>query len=274
MSIRELLSGQPGLRIGDPRQTTVELHAYLRHLIIGGTFPEGTELKQAELARILAVSRTPLREAFRMLQEEGLISADPNRRSRVLGLNPEQLDSLYAVRITLESLGVRLTAGSLDRSELRAATSCLQEMERTVQADDLAGWAVAHRRFHRLLVCRAGETVLRTIITYAEMSERYVRIDQLKNPGGWDQRHAEHVDILAAVRAGDVDTAVLRLAQHLAGTAFRVIERAAPGLGTPAVLSALELITAHRRPEPAVAGDAATGQRAVNSPPRVRRGSR
>ena len=96
MSIAELFEGRAGPRISDPRRMSLEIHAYLRELIASGVLPPGTELKQTELARAFAVSRTPLREAFRMLQEEGLISAEPNQRSRVLGFDPEELELLYA----------------------------------------------------------------------------------------------------------------------------------------------------------------------------------
>ena len=82
------------------------MHAYLRDLIISGAAPTRyPELKQAELARVLAVSRTPLREAFRMLQEEGRSRPSPTSAAVVLGLDAEELDSLYAARVTLEALG-------------------------------------------------------------------------------------------------------------------------------------------------------------------------
>ena len=128
MAIGSLLEGHGGLRISDPRRTSIEVHAHLRELIISGVLPPGTELKQAELARVFAVSRTPLREAFRMLQEEGLIAGEPNQRSRVLGFDPEELELLYAGRVALECLGVRLTAGHLSREEERSATSAMREM--------------------------------------------------------------------------------------------------------------------------------------------------
>jgi len=243
VSIGELLEGRAGLRITDPRQTSVEVHTHLRDLIISGTLPPGTELKQAELARVFAVSRTPLREAFRMLQEEGLVSAEPNQRSRVIGLDPEELELLYAARVTLESLGVRLTAGRLTRSESRDAGAAYREMERSYRAGDLAGWAVAHRRFHRLLVGRCGASVLRTISSYAEQSERYVRIDQTSHQDAFSARQCEHDAILDAVRDGDALRAVAEMAAHLAGTARRVIEDFAPGRGTPAVDAAVALMT-------------------------------
>lgn len=245
VSIGELLGGRDGLRIPDPRQTSVTVHTYLRDLIISGDLPPGTQLKQAELARVLAVSRTPLREAFRMLQEEGLISAEPNQRSRVVGLDAEELDSLYAARVTLESLGARLTAGTLSREELRSATAAFREMERTYRAGDMASWTVAHRSFHRLLVGRCGATVLRTINSYAEQSDRYVRLDQNQHGNDFPARQEEHQAIFDAVRTGDGSAAVAAMANHLAGTARRVVNGLStrpPGHGTPCVDAALALL--------------------------------
>ncbi|GAA0915623.1 MULTISPECIES: GntR family transcriptional regulator [Streptomyces violaceusniger group] len=244
MSVGELLQGRPGPRITDPRQTSVVLHAHLRELIIDGVLPPGTQLKQAELARLFAVSRTPLREAFRMLQEEGLVSAEPNQRSRVVGLDPADLELLYAARIALEALGVRLTAGNLTRTESRDASAALREMERTYRTGDLASWAVAHRDFHRLLVGRCGAVVLRTISSYAEQSERYIRLDQQHHRDDFHARQSEHVAILEAVREGDADRGGVLIARHLAGTALRVMEDVAPGRGAPAIDSALLLVGA------------------------------
>jgi DNA-binding GntR family transcriptional regulator len=243
VSVTELLRDRGGLRIADPRQTSVEVHHHLRALIVDGALPPGTVLAQAELARLFGVSRTPLREAFRMLQEEGLVSAEPNQRSRVLGLDPGELELLYAARITLECLGVRLTAGALTREESRDAGAAHREMDRTFRAGDLDSWAIAHRRFHRLLVGRCGAPVLRTITSYAEQSERYVRVDQALHEDHVTDRQAEHAAILAAVRDDEPARAVAAMAGHLAGTARRVVEDLAPGRGAPAVEAAVAMVT-------------------------------
>ena len=68
MSIAELFEGRAGPRISDPRRMSLEIHAYLRELIASGVLPPGTELKQTELARAFAVSRTPLREHSAILE--------------------------------------------------------------------------------------------------------------------------------------------------------------------------------------------------------------
>lgn len=242
MSVEDLLVRAPGLRITDPRRTSVEVHAYLRELIISGTLPPGVELKQAELARLFAVSRTPLREAFRMLQEEGLVSAEPNQRSHVLGLNPDELELLYAGRVALECLGVRLTAGRMTRDEARSAIAALWEMDRGYRAGDMPGWSVAHHRLHRLLLGRVGDVVLRTIASYAERSERYVRSYQLDHWETVPDRHQEHRDIFEAVRDGVPDRAVALMATHLARTAVGVMRKIDPTRSSSAIDAAVALV--------------------------------
>lgn len=232
----------PGLRLSDPRRISVDVHAHLRQLIVSGVLVPGTELRQAELARTFAVSRAPLREAFRMLQEEGLITGEPNQRSRVVGFDPDELELLYAARISLEALGVRLTAGRLTPAEGRDASAALQEMDRAYRASDTASWSHAHHRFHRLMVGRCGARVLRTIASYAEQSDPYVRTFQLQHPDMVPARHQEHVDLLAAVVAADADAASRLMASHLEGTARQVLGDFAPGRQPSAVEAAVTLV--------------------------------
>jgi DNA-binding GntR family transcriptional regulator len=150
-----------------------------------------------------------------MLQEEGLLFGEPNQRSRVAGLAGEELEMLYAARITLESLGVRLTAGQLSREENRAAVAALHEMDNRHAAGDVAGWMVAHRCFHRQMVSRCGPTVLRTINSYTAQTERYCHTEDLAG------RRRQDIAILRAVRMGDAETAVRLTAEHLTGIALR-----------------------------------------------------
>jgi len=178
-----------------------------------------------------------------MLQEEGLVSVEPNQRSHVLGLDPVELELLYAGRVTLECLGVRLTAGRMSRDEVRSAAAALWEMDRSYRAGDMPSWSVAHQRLHRLLMGRAGEVVLRTIGSYAERSERYVRSYALDHWETVPQRHEEHRDIFKAVREGEPDRAVALMATHLAQTAVGVMRKIDPERDSAAVGVALALVT-------------------------------
>lgn len=228
--------------ISHPRRTSVEIHDHLRRLILEGLLPPGAELKQAELARAFDVSRTPLREAFRMLQEEGLIEADINHRGRVTALDAADLDCLYAARISLECMGVRVTAGRLSRQEVQAASGQLHDMDRAEQGAASAAWHEAHRAFHQILVARCTPTVRRTIASYAERSERYLRAAMDQHGDESAQRRQEHYDLFAAVAAGEPHRAVRLIAGHLARTARQAIEDLAPERGARDVQEATDMI--------------------------------
>src|SRR5260370_40924639 len=83
------------------RQAIPYVHAYLRECILDGTLTPGTKLSQVSLAEQLGISRTPLREGLRMLQEEGLVAIEPNQRTRISGLAPQELDAPNAHCIRL-----------------------------------------------------------------------------------------------------------------------------------------------------------------------------
>ena len=104
------------LDLPEARQAIPHLHAYLRECILDGRIPPGTKLSQVALAEQLGVSRTPLREVLRMLQEEGYVDFEPNQRMRVAELDPVELDSDYACRILLETLALSMTLESIGAS--------------------------------------------------------------------------------------------------------------------------------------------------------------
>jgi DNA-binding GntR family transcriptional regulator len=116
------------IELPEARQAIPHLHAYLRECILDGTLTPGTKLSQVTLSEQLGVSRTPLREVLRMLQEEGLVEIEPNQRTRVAGLDPQELDDIYASRILMETLALpnaRRPSGCSPRcvGRPRAATS-------------------------------------------------------------------------------------------------------------------------------------------------------
>lgn len=164
-----------------------------------------------------------MREAFRMLQEEDLIQADPNQRAVVRGMDGEELDQLYSTRIALESLGARISTGRLEQQEIDEARQCLDDMRTHLASDNQTAWMTAHRRFHDLCMARAGQPMLRVIQSYAERSERYIRLYWLWHPQ--DHAHAknEHEAILEAVQGTDSALTGALMAGHLAHTALTVL---------------------------------------------------
>src|SRR6266702_6135930 len=110
------------------RATAGSLHEYLRRLILDGAIPNGASISQVELAERLGVSRTPLREAMRMLQAEGIVQSEHNRRTRVTALDVGDIDTVYGTRVLMEGAGVLVTVPLLDRSRIDDLAEAVQEM--------------------------------------------------------------------------------------------------------------------------------------------------
>src|SRR5690348_11668607 len=164
------------LDLNEGRIVIAPVYDYLRKRILDGTLPPGTILSQVQLAQELGVSRTPLREALRLLQEERLVLAEHNHRVRVADINLEELETLYASRIMLEPLAVALTIPQLTASDLDALARTLTDMTEASARHDPDAWEAANGRFHALLVIHAEERMRASIKQSIEASERYCRI--------------------------------------------------------------------------------------------------
>jgi DNA-binding GntR family transcriptional regulator len=239
------------VHLPEARQAIPHVHAYLRECILDGTLTPGTKLSQVALAEQLGISRTPLREVLRMLQEEGLVEIEPNQRTRVAGLDPQELDNVYASRILMETLAVSMTMGNVGAAGRKDAKRLMAAMRRAAKAGDFAAWFAAHADYHRLITAGAGEAMQRQLRALADRTIRYIRIYQLSDPNSWQTAgDVEHARILDALIAGDERGALTGMAHHLARTALRVLTDCAPAYEPVAVPHALALID--RRPPEAL----------------------
>jgi len=225
------------------RIVVAHLHEQLRQRILDGTIPPGSTLSQVQLAQQFGVSRTPLREALRLLQEERLVLAEHNHRVRVADINLQELESLYASRIMLESLALALTVPRLSQDDLDALEQSLEAMCLASTRRDTDAWEQGNGRFHALLAIHAEERIRQTIKRSIDASERYRRIKLQTIPHAREVAEAEHAAILAACRARNLEAAVELLARHLARTALTVIAQVAPEYEPTAVRTALTLVT-------------------------------
>ena len=126
--------------------TAGSLHEHLRRLILDGAIPNGASISQVELAERLGVSRTPLREAIKMLQAEGIVQADHGRRTRVTALDVGDIDTVYGTRVLMEGAGVLVMVPLLDRARINELAEAVQEMRKHASDPNAEVWARAHRR--------------------------------------------------------------------------------------------------------------------------------
>lgn len=207
-------------------QTVAAVHQRLRTAILRGELEAGAIAAQAQLAHDFDAGRTPLREALRLLQREGLVIAEPNRRVRIAPLSADDAEALFVLRIALETVAIRITVPTLASDDIACLEGLMAQMEHYRRMQDDAGFRAPHRAFHQRLVAAAGARVSSEIAELADHAERYRR--RFGGSGTWEEGRAEHRAILDAAAAGDADLAADRLAAHYAQAAALVFAALAP----------------------------------------------
>jgi DNA-binding GntR family transcriptional regulator len=213
-------------RAGEPAAPVYEV---LRDAILRGQIPAGQATTQSMLARDLGVGRTPLREALRMLQREGLVVSEPHRSVRVAQLSSSDAEGLYVMRISLESVALRLSVPRLTSADIAELEGYMAQMDHYMRLQDAPGLRGPHAAFHALLIRYAGPRVTEMLAQLFDHAERYRLAFGAATSVDWDQRREEHRAILDAASAGDVDEAVRSLVIHYARTAARIFQGLEPG---------------------------------------------
>jgi DNA-binding GntR family transcriptional regulator len=203
-------------RAGD---IVAQVHEQLRNAILLGEIRPGVKTSQAELARDLSVGRTPLREAVRMLQDEGLVLAEPNRRVQIASLSIEDAEELYVMRIALEVAASRITTPQLTRGDIAELEGLMAQMSHLASADSVALFRPPHRAFHERFVAGAGTRPAALIAELFDHAERYRAVYGAASPDHFARRAAEHRAMLDAAAAGDTDGVAAAIAVHYVQTA-------------------------------------------------------
>jgi len=188
--------------------------ALIRELIITGELEPGEQLRQRDLAQRFGVSQTPVREAMRRLESEGLLVCDTHRGFTVVAPDVGRLEENFQIRAALESLGASLAARKIDPRGLDRLRELNGRM-RALADDDDPGYAELNREFHFTVYEYAHSPLLLSLMRLLWASLR---------PGPRVSRtHAEsarqHDEILAALAGGDAAAASARTYQHIMGAA-------------------------------------------------------
>jgi DNA-binding GntR family transcriptional regulator len=152
------------------------IHLQLRAAILSGDYAPGAVLSQVELARSFGVSRTPLREAIRRLEAEGLVESLQNQRARVATIDAESLDVLFTERILVEAMGIKVTIPYLTGIDLNGVLAATAALRVAFERADTGARDLARRSLHEHYVARAGQRLRSTISDQFDSCERYRRI--------------------------------------------------------------------------------------------------
>lgn len=203
------------------------VHERLSAAILDGSLEAGSIISQTALADLIGASRTPVREAVRLLAHEGLVIAEANRRVRIRPFTPTNLEDLQVGRIALENAGIRLTVPRLKPEDLAELEGLLAQMRHYHKVEDLARFEVPHQRFHLKLISELGPIA----VGYAKSLHEQVRSYRLAfgSHEDFSTRQDEHRRILDYAIAGNVGGAASELVQHYLGVVTHVFPALDPG---------------------------------------------
>ena len=246
---RSFLNGSTGAA---PSRTEAVLDA-IKHAILAGELRPGQSLVETELAQLLGVSKTPVREALKTLAGAGLVTMSPYRGATVRAIDAASAAAIYDLRLLLEPEAVRRAVrartarpgsrppgpsgagrpGGLDAGLETGPWATAQAA--LAASDDAAGQAqrsLANRDFHRTLYLACGNSLL--VKTLDDLRDQTALVSALswEQAPSWQQEAAEHRAILAAALAGAADEAAALLRGHIEGFAARHFT--SPGFRAPA----------------------------------------
>ena len=187
----------------------------LRQAILRGELEPGERLMEVHLAKRLGVSRTPIREAMRRLELEGLVIMIPRRGAVVASITEKDLRDVLEVRRTLEMMAVEVACDRITAGELKKLKEAAQEFQKQRDSKDLIRIAQADMDFHEIIYNATGNLRLISILNnLREQMYRY-RLEYLKDTSTYAQLDKEHTCIYQSIQEQDKETAREAIREHI-----------------------------------------------------------
>lgn len=216
----------------------------LRSMILEGELDPGAHLVEASLCKLLKVSRTPLREALKVLATEELVEFSPHRGARITILSAQEARELFETIAGLESLAAELAAARMSAEALEELNALHAAMRGHFDRNERPEYFALNSRIHQGIVTQAGNSVLKSTherLMYRASRGRYMAI---LSPGRWVQAMEEHEAVMEAFRQRDSAAAARIWRVHLSHTGEEVEHR----LNADALVVSRARLRAAKRP--------------------------
>jgi len=187
----------------------------LRQAILKGELEPGKRLMEIQLAKSLGVSRTPIREAIRELELEGLVIVIPRKGAEVAGITEKSLRDVLEVRRSLEELAIDLACQRMTAQQIGDLEKAQQTFAEALQSNDMIKIAQTDEAYHDVIYKGTGNDKLVQILNnIREQMYRY-RLEYIKDTGKRKQLLSEHEKILEAIKARDIPRAKAAMREHI-----------------------------------------------------------
>ena len=196
----------------------------LRQAILRGELKPGERLMEIQLANKLGVSRTPIREAIRKLELEGLVLMIPRKGAEVAEITEKSLRDVLEVRRALEELAVQLACEKITKEEIRELERVAKEFQQVVNSSDITEIAEVDVCFHDIIYTATdNQKLIQLLNNLREQMYRY-RVEYLKRDGVFPQLIAEHEAIIRHIENNEKEKATEVMCRHIDNQVETVID--------------------------------------------------
>ena len=192
-----------------------QVYQILREDIVSGVYKPNDWLQEKELAAKLEVSRSPVREALRLLAADGLVREIPNKGMFVRAFTPKEITEIFEVRTMLESHAIRALNGRVSDEQKEQFRQLRNDLSRFHRENDLEQYIETDSAFHRYLVECTGNSILIDLYRKVRTMNMLFRIFSLSTKERFDESQEEHAAIINALLSDDTETAVSINNRHL-----------------------------------------------------------
>ena len=194
----------------------------LRDMIIEGQLLAGNRVHEGDLCQQLGISRTPLREALKVLAMEGLVELNPGRGATVRKLTAKDIQDMLSVLSVLENLAGRLTCQMATDEDIREVRRLHDEMLSFYAAGDSLPNFKRNQQIHSLLITLSGNESLALVHDLLQTRLKRIRYIGDRKPDTWSAAVADHEEMITALEARDGEKLSAALVEHLSSTWDRV----------------------------------------------------
>lgn len=196
----------------------------LRQAILRGELKPGERLMEIQLANKLGVSRTPIREAIRKLELEGLVLMIPRRGAEVAEITEKNLLDVLEVRKALEELAAELACERISEEQIKELKVAAEKFEESLKSEDITGIAEADVRFHDIIFYATDNQRLITLLNNLREQMYRFRIEYLKHKEYHGQLLMEHEQIIELIEKRDKEKVCEVMGRHIDNQFYRVAD--------------------------------------------------
>lgn len=208
---------QRGSKVGSDQTTTLQQKAYrsIKEKIMNRHLKPGSSVTDGQVASELGMSRTPVREAFRLLEYEGFLRSRARRGWQVYCLSLKDIQEIFDIKETLESMLARKAAECEDEQKRGQLKRIMGRMKKSAMTNDHEAWRIADIELHEVLLAMSGNGRASRIIRDLNDQWYRVRLGLMATQGRLERSNREHETVMEKILAGDGHSAERHMRGHL-----------------------------------------------------------